>query len=86
MARRDPVATLVMRASYRHANAARTVAALQGAVGREIAGRGQGAKRDQLESILKERIAERDAALQALKELQSQPRWQLELQVAAEKA
>jgi hypothetical protein len=86
MARRDPVATLVMRASYRHANAARTVAVLQAAMEDETVAPQPGAKRDQLKSILIARTAECDAALQALKELQSQPRWQLEQKFAAEKA
>jgi hypothetical protein len=84
MARRDPIATMMMRASYRHANAARTVAVLQAALAREIVAPNPGAMRDRLESTLAERISERNAALQALEDLQCRPRWQLEQLVAAE--
>jgi hypothetical protein len=76
MTNRDPVSRLIAGAKSRYVIAARAVTALQVQFA-QIAPE-EGAKRERLRSTLAQRIIERDTALQAFEELQSQPRWKLE--------
>jgi hypothetical protein len=82
MTNRDPINKLITSAKSRYTLAARAVTALQVQFA-QLAPE-EGDKRERLRSTLALRIAERDAALQALEQLQSLPRWRLEMLVAAE--
>jgi len=80
MAARDPVTILLTKAAHRYNSAERSVATLQAQLARGVGAPHH--RQEEVRSLLAQRIAERDAALQQLQGLQSRPRWLLAKELA----